>query len=556
MDRVGADYWRAIDMIVDRLGANPIVLQLPIGAEAGFEGMVDLITREAIVYSDELGANPEKREVPEDMAEQVTTYREALVEKLAEIDDDIMARYVEGEEIEPAYLRKVIREATIASKVVPVFCGSALRNKGIQPVIDAVVDYLPSPLDVPPVVGVEADGESEGVRKPAVDDPFAALAFKIVADPYVGRLAYMRVYSGVLKVGTRVQNSTRDRKERVSRLLRMHANRREELKEVRAGDIAAVVGLKHTFTGDTLCDPKAPIVLETIGFPEPVISVAIEPRTQADQDKMSQGLQALADEDTTFRVRTDENTGQTLISGMGELHLEVLVDRLFREFGVSAKVGRPQVSYRETITQPVKAEGRFVRQTGGRGQYGHVLLEMEPLEKGKGVEFESAIAGGVIPREYIPAAERGVREAAESGILAGYPVVDIKVTLVDGSFHEVDSSDIAFQVAGSMALRNGMAKAGPVLLEPVMKIEVVVPEEFVGDVVGDLSAKRAQIEGIEIRSDGMHSISTFAPLVDMFGYATDLRSMTQGRGIFTMEFDRYDEVPEEVSRRIMEGVKA
>ncbi len=556
MDRVGADYWRTIDMIVDRLGANPIVLQLPLGMEAGFEGMVDLIAREAIVYSDELGAHLEKREVPEHMMEQVSTCREALVEKLAEIDDRLMARYLEGEDIEPAYLRRVIREATIASKVVPVFCGSALRNKGIQPVIDAVVDYLPSPLDVPPVVGVGPDGESEEVRGPTVDDPFAALAFKIVADPYVGRLAYMRVYSGVLKVGTRVQNATRDRKERVSRLLRMHANRREEIREVRAGDIAAVVGLKHTFTGDTLCDPSAPIVLETIGFPEPVISVAIEPRTQADQGKLSQALQALADEDTTFRVRTDENTGQTLISGMGELHLEVLVDRMFREFGVSTKVGRPQVSYRETITYPVKAEGRFVRQTGGRGQYGHVWLELEPLEKGKGVEFENAIVGGVIPREFIRAVERGVREAAGSGFLAGYPVVDIKVALVDGSYHDVDSSDIAFQVAGSMALRNGLAKAGPVLLEPVMKIEVVIPEEFVGDVVGDLSARRAQIEGIEARSDGVHSISTFTPLVDMFGYATDLRSMTQGRGVFTMEFDRYDEVPEEVSRRIMEGVKA
>jgi len=556
MDRVGADYWRTIEMIVDRLGANPIVLQLPLGMEAGFEGMVDLIDREAIVYSDELGAHSEKREVPEHMMEQVATCREALVEKLAEFDDRLMARYLEGEDIEPAYLRRVIREATIASKVVPVFCGSALRNKGIQPVIDAVVDYLPSPLNVPPVVGVGPDGESEEVRGPTVDDPFAALAFKIVADPYVGRLAYMRVYSGVLKVGTRVQNATRDRKERVSRLLRMHANRREEIQEVRAGDIAAVVGLKHTFTGDTLCDPSAPIVLETIGFPEPVISVAIEPRTQADQDKLSQALQALADEDTTFRVRTDENTGQVLISGMGELHLEVLVDRMFREFGVSTKVGRPQVSYRETITRPVKAEGRFVRQTGGRGQYGHVWLELEPLEKGKGVEFENAIVGGVIPREFIRAVERGVREAAESGILAGYPVVDIKVALVDGSYHDVDSSDIAFQVAGSMALRNGLAKAGPVLLEPVMKIEVVTPEEFVGDVVGDLSARRAQIEGIEARSDGVHSISTFTPLVDMFGSATDLRSMTQGRGVFTMEFDRYDEVPEEVSRRIMEGVKA
>jgi len=438
---------------------------------------------------------------------------------------------------------------------VPVLCGSALRNKGVQPLLDAVVYYLPSPLDIPPIEGVNPlTGERE-VRRVKEDDPFAALVFKIVSDPYMGRLAYLRVYSGWLKAGSRVHNATKNRKERVGRLLRMHANHREEIDAVYVGDIAAVLGPKFTFTGDTLCDADHPIVLESITFPEPVISVAIEPRTQADQDKMSEALQRLEEEDPTFKVRMDEETGQTIISGMGELHLEVLVERMLREFKVWANVGKPQVAYRETITRPVRAEGRFIRQTGGRGQYGHVVLELEPLEKGEGYRFENGLRGNVIPKEFIPAIDQGIREAMESGVLAGYPVVDLKARLVDGSYHEVDSSDLAFKIAGSMALKDGVERAGPVLLEPIMKVEVVAPEEFVGDIIGNLNARRAQIEGMEPRSGGIQAVRALVPLGEMFGYATDLRSMTQGRGTFTMEFDHYDEVPPEVAERIIGGFR-
>jgi len=553
MDRTGADFWRTIVMIQDRLGANPIALQVPIGVESSFKGIVDLIRMEAIIYTDDLGTRLDTAKIPDELQEEAARRRERLVEQVVETDEALMLKYLEGEEISGGELRRALRRATLDLKLVPVLCGAALRNKGVQPVLDALVDYLPSPLDIPPIVGVHPATGKEESRRAGESEPLAALVFKIVSDPYVGRLAYFRVYSGHLDSGMTALNSTRDRKERIGRLLRMYANHREEIVRVPAGDIGAVLGLKGTFTGETLCDRRRPIVLESIKFPEPVISVAIEPRTQIDQDKMADALARLAEEDPTFQVRVDENTGQTLISGMGELHLEVLVDRMLREFKIGANVGKPQVAYRETITRPTRAEGRFIRQTGGRGQYGHVWLEIEPLEKGKGFEFEDRTTGGVVPKEFVPAVEQGVREAMESGVLAGYPLVDLKVTLVDGSYHDVDSSEVAFKIAGSMALRDGVQKARPVLLEPVMGVEVVVPQEFTGDVIGDLNARGAQVESMELRADGVQAMRARVPLAEMFGYATDLRSITQGRGTFTMEFDHYDEVSSEVGERIARG---
>jgi len=551
MDRVGANYWRTIDMIRERLAANPVALQIPLGVESSFQGVVDLITMQGITYSDELGAKPVYVDIPGELQDEAQHWREVLLEQLAETDDALMLKYLGGEPISVEEIRAALRQATLTMKLVPVLCGSALRNKGVQPLLDAVVDYLPSPLDIADIVGVNPRTGKEESRPPDENAPLAALVFKIVTDPYVGRLAYFRVYSGRIAVGQTVYNANKERKERIGRLLRMYANRREEIKEVLAGDIGATLGLKDTFTGETLCDPKHPIVLESITFPEPVISVAIEPRTDADQDKMNEALRRLAEEDPTFRVRVDENTGQTIISGMGELHLEVLVDRMLREFRVGANVGRPQVAYRETITRPVRAEGRFIRQSGGRGQYGHVWLELEPLPNHEGFEFENAASPNEVPKEFAPAVEQGVREAMENGVLAGYPLVGIKAVLVGGSYHEVDSSDIAFRIAGSLALREGVQRAEPVLLEPVMRIEVVVPEAFVGDVIGDLSSRRAQIEGLERRSDGTQAVRGVVPLGEMFGYATDLRSMTQGRGVFTMEFDHYAPVPPELMEKII-----
>ena len=540
MDRPGADLWQAVGTMEERLGARPVVLQIPIGREEQFQGVVDLITGKGLVYSDEMGTDQQEIEVPAHLKEETARRRDALLERLAETDDAIATHYLEGREVSVQEIRRALRAATLNSELVPVLCGSALRNKGIQSLLDAVVYYLPSPLDVPPIEGVNPETGEKEKRLVDEEGPFAALAFKIATDAYVGRLAYVRVYSGTLAAGSRVLNSTKERKERAGRLLRMHANRQDDIDAVYAGDIAAVIGLKQTFTGDTLCDPSAPIILESIGFPEPVISVAIEPRTQVDQEKMMEALDRLAEEDPTFRMRVDRDTGQTLISGMGELHLEVLVDRMLREFRVSASVGQPQVSYRETITVPVRSEGRFIRQTGGHGQYGHVWLELEPLAKGEGYIFEDETSMGVIPREFIPAIDTGVREAMASGVLGGYPVVDVKARLVGGSYHEEDSSALAFKIAGSMALKSGVQKAKPILLEPIMKLEVVVPEDFVGEVMGDLNSRRAQIEGMEARG-ALRAVGAHAPLAEMFGYATALRSLTQGRGTFTMEFDYYAE---------------
>lgn len=557
MDRVGANFFRTIEMIVDRLGAHPIAIQLPIGAESAFEGFVDLLTMKEVIYSEDPDRDPEVREIRSSLRDEANQRHHALVEAIAETDEALTEKYLEGQEISEIELRPALRRATISGKLVPVLCGTALKNKGVQAVLDAVVDYLPSPVDIPPVRGTKPeDPTQEEIRRADDNEPTAALAFKIVTDPYVGRLAYIRVYSGKITTGQALLNTARrNQRERIGRLVRMHANSREEIDEVMAGDIAAIIGPKNTFTGDTLCDAEHPILLEAIKFPEPVIQVAIEPRTKADQDKMAEALRRLSEEDPTFRVHTDEETGQTLISGMGELHLDVIVDRMTREFKVWANVGKPQVAYRETITRPVKGEGRFVRQTGGRGQYGHAVLELEPLEKGKGFEFEDAIRGGAIPKEYIPAVEKGVREALESGVIAGYPVVDVKARLVDGSYHEVDSSEMAFKIAGSMALKAAVQKGNPVLLEPVMKVEVVVPENFMGDIIGDLSSRRAHVEGMEPRAGGVTAIHAYVPLANMFGYATDLRSSTQGRGTFTMEFDHYDQLPANIAETIIGGKK-
>jgi len=553
MDRVGANFYRTMDMIVERLSARPIAIQMPIGSEAGFEGVVDLMTLQEIIYSEDPDEPPTTRPVRTELQSQAAKQRALMVEMIAETDEGLTLEYLEGKEIAVEDLRAALRRATIAGKLVPVLCGAALKNKGIQAVLDAVVDYLPSPLDIPAVRGTNPDDPTkEEIRRADENEPTAALAFKIVTDPFVGRLAYVRVYSGKLTTGQAYINTTRNnQRERIGRLVRMHANAREEIPEVLAGDIAAIIGAKNTFTGDTLCDPEKPIVLEAIKFPEPVISVSIEPRTKADQDKMAEALRRLMEEDPTFRVRTDEETGQTLISGMGELHLDVLVDRMTREFKVWANVGKPQVAYRETITRPARGEGRFVRQTGGRGQYGHCLLEVEPLEKGKGFEFEDAIRGGTIPREYIPAIEKGIREAMDSGVIAGYPVVDVKARVVDGSYHEVDSSEMAFKIAGSLAFKDAVQKGAPVLLEPIMKVEVVVPENFMGDVIGDLSARRAHVQGMLAHTGGMVAIYAYVPLATMFGYATSLRSQTQGRGTFTMEFDHYDQLPPNIIEAVI-----
>ncbi|MBE2201897.1 MAG: elongation factor G [Anaerolinea sp.] len=555
MDRTGADFVRTINMIRDRLGARPVPVQWPIGAESDFRGIVDLLTMEAFAWEEgDLGTEPKPIEIPEEVAEDVAKARRTIMEHIVETDDELMVRYLEEDEITPHELRQALRVATIRGDVTPVLCGTALRNKGVQRVLDAVVYYLPSPLDVPPIEGLNPFTGKMETRTAADDEPLSALVFKIVTDPYVGRLAYFRVYSGVLNSGSSVLNSSKDKKERIGRILRMHADHREDLTEVRAGDIAATLGLKMTFTGETLCDQKAPILLESIAFPEPVISMAIEPKSNADQDKLGIALKALSEEDPTFQVRTDDQTGQTVLYGMGELHLEVLVDRMLREFKVGANVGTPRVAYRETITRSIeKAEARFVRQSGGRGQYGHVVLRLEPLPPGSGLVFENGVVGGVIPKEYIKPIEAGVREAVDSGVLAGYPLVDLKATVYDGSFHEVDSSEMAFKIAGSMALKEGANKGNPVLLEPIMSVEVITPEDYTGDVIGNLSSRRGMIEGMELRMDGVQSIRARVPLAEMFGYATRLRSMTQGRGTFTMEFDYYAPVSEDIARVILRG---
>jgi elongation factor G len=551
MDRTGASFYRTYDMIVDRLAAKPCAIQLPIGLEQHFRGIVDLIEQKAYLYNNDKGTDVQEEAIPAYMIDEVKKMRDRMIEQIAETDDALTERYLEGEEISVDELRTALRAATIKSLLVPVLCGSALKNKGVQLLLDAINYYLPSPLDKPPVVGTIPGTEEEEVRTLDPNQPFSALVFKIVADPFVGRLAYFRVYSGKLSKGSYVENTTKDKKERISRLLRMHADKREDIDGVSAGDIAAIVGLKDTFTGDTLADPNHPIVLETIKFPEPVITMSLEPKTKADQDKMAIALQKLAEVDPTFRVRTNEESGQTEISGMGELHLEIIVDRMKREFRVDANVGRPQVAYRETITMPTKAEGRFVRQSGGKGQYGHVWLEVEPQERGKGFEFVNKIVGGTIPREYIPGVEQGVREALQNGIIAGYPVVDVKALLVDGSYHEVDSSVDAFKIAGSMAVKSAVNKAKPVLLEPIMKVEVTTPDEFVGSVIGDMNQRRGQIQEQENRGGNTVVIRSFVPLSEMFGYVNDLRGSTQGRASYSMEFDHYEPLPRNLQEEII-----
>jgi elongation factor G len=555
MDRIGADFWHTVEMIRDQLAANPVAIQVPIGCEDKFEGIVDLLTMEARTFADELGARPEVIAIPEDLLEEAELRREELLEKLAECDDVFMEQYLEGEEIGLEELRDALRRATLRGDLVPVLCGSALRNKGVQPVLDAVVDYLPSPLDVPPMTGINPKTGTEWKCYADSSKPFAALVFKVVSDPYVGRLVYLRAYSGRLKVGSAVLNPVKGKKERIGKLLRMYANHREELDAVEAGDIVAAVGLKDTFTGETLCDFTQQVILESIRFPEPVISVAIEPRTQADQDKLTLALARLAEEDPTFRVRTDEQTGQLLISGMGELHLEVLVDRMLREFRVMANVGKPQVAYRETITRSVQGEGEFMRHVGARNLYGHVILQLDPLPAGVGFEFVNKTTDSSFPQQYVSAVETGIRESLDSGVLAGYTLVDIRATLLGGTYDEEESSELAYKAAASIALRDGVEKAHPVLLEPMMSIEAVAPDEYAGSIIGDLSARGGQIEGLQSRGVGMQAVRALSPLAEMFGYATDLRSMTQGRGTFTMEFDHYDEVSSEVLDRILMGWK-
>jgi elongation factor G len=556
MDRVGASFDRTVESIQERLGANPIPVQMPIGFEAGFQGAVDLIEEKAVLWTDQLGDAPTQAEIPADLRAEAAERRSRMIEQIVETDDELTLRYLDGQTVSAEELKRSLRRGVIAGKATPVLCGSSLRNKGVQPLLDAIIDYLPSPQDIPPVHGLKPGTEQEVSRAAQDDAPLSALVFKIVTDPYVGRLAYLRVYSGKITQGSTVYNSTKGKRERVGRLLRMYADRREDIREVLAGDIAAILGMKDTFTGDTLCDAANPIALESITFPEPVIFLAIEPRTTSDQDKMSDALHKLSEEDPTFRVRQDENTGQTVIWGMGELHLEVLVDRMLREFKVQARIGRPRVAYRESISKPVaKSEYRYVKQTGGHGQYGHVVLRLEPGEPGSGVQFKNQIVGGIIPREYIPGVEKGVKEAAESGVIAGYPVVDVRVSLIDGSFHEVDSSEMAFKVAGSMAFKQGVQSGGPILLEPVMKAEVVVPEDNLGDVTGDLSARRAMIEGIEARPGKVQAVRAKVPLAEMFGYATALRSASQGRGVFTMEFDHYAQVTEAVTQEVLAGAR-
>jgi len=554
MDRVGASFERTIAMIIDRLGANPLPIQLPLGVEDSFRGVIDLFLMKAYLFSDELGASPTIIDIPAEYADAAAAAREHLIERIAETDDELTMKFLDGEEISNEELYAALRKAVCTNEIVPILCGTALRNKGVQLLLDAVVRYLPSAKDVPPVQGVDPDTAATLSRGPDDNEPFAGLVFKIVTDPFVGRLAYIRVYSGVLRSGETVYNSNRGKRERIGRLVRMHADKREDIKEVGAGDIAAIVGPKESYTGETLCDAKEQIMLETIEFPEPVIKVAVEPKSKADQDKLTEALIKLAEEDPTFRVQYDDQTGQTVISGMGELHLDIIVDRLKREFRVQCNVGRPQVAYRETITRTVKIEGRFVRQSGGRGQYGHVWLQIAPNDPGAGFLFEDKIVGGVVPREYITPVQKGVVEAMESGVLAGYPVVDVKVALVDGSYHEVDSSEMAFKIAGSMAFKDGAQKAGPILLEPMMRVETTVPDEYVGDVVGDISSRRGQVEGMDVRSGMVQAVRALVPLAEMFGYATDLRSMTSGRGSFSMQFEKYMPVSQNIAEKVLKGV--
>ena len=551
MDRVGASYERTIESIKARLGANPIPMQLPIGFEATFRGVVDLLTMTAVEWSDDLGKDPKVIDVPDDLKEAANEARRHMVEKIAELDDELIMKFLEAEEITIPELKAALRKGVLANKAYPVFAGSSLKNKGVQVLLDAVIDYLPSPADIPAVKATDPKTETV-IELPAEDGaPLSALVFKIVTDPYVGRLAYVRIYSGVLSQGQTVQNSTKGKKERIGRLIRMHADHREDVTEVRAGDIGAVLGFKESFTGDTLCDTKT-LVLESISFPEPVISIAIEPKSSADQEKMGEALRKLAEEDPTFRVNSDENTGQTVIRGMGELHLDIIVDRLLREFKVQANVGAPRVAYRESITKPVKEINyKYAKQSGGRGQYGHVVFSMEPGERGSGVVFENKIVGGAVPKEYIPAIEKGVKEASESGVLAGYPVVDLKVTLFDGSFHEVDSNEMAFKLAASMGFKEGVQKGAPILLEPMMKVEVVVPEDYLGDVMGQINSRRGLIQGMEVRPGNAQAIRAMVPLAEMFGYATQLRSATQGRGVFNMEFDHYAPVSQSVAQDLL-----
>jgi len=550
LDRTGADFWRCVDMIVDRLGARPVPIQIPIGSEDRFEGVVDLVDMKAILYRDDLGSKIDVVDIPEAVRAEAEQHREKMVEIVAEVDDTLTHKYLEGEALTADELRHGLRLGTLQSRFVPVLAGSALKNKGIQPMLDSVTRYLPSPLDVPPIIGVKPGTDQEVVRTADDKEPFTALVFKIAADPFVGKLAFFRVYAGTLKAGSYVLNATKGKKERVGRILEMHANHREEMDEVYAGGIGAIVGLKDSFTGDTLSDPDHPILLESISFPEPVIEVKIEPRTKVDQDKMGIALQRLAEEDPTFRVKTDPESGETLIAGMGELHLDVIVDRMVREFKVAANVGRPQVSYRETIRRAADGNGRFVRQTGGKGQYGHVIARLEPNAKGAGFEFVDKIVGGTIPREYMRAVEHGIRETLETGVYAGYPMIDVKATVFDGSYHEVDSSEMAFKIAASMAVKDAIEKADPVVLEPMMNVEVTMPEQFMGDVIGDLNSRRGQVEGMESRGT-TQVVRAFVPLAEMFGYATDLRSMTQGRASYSMELSHYAEVPSNLAQELV-----
>jgi elongation factor G len=555
MDRMGSDFLRVVEMMKERLGANALPLQLPIGAEDNFRGMIDLVTKQAMVFhEDGLGAKFDLVDIPADMQDAVDENREKLLEAALEQDDALMEKYLEGEEISIDNFKACIRKGVLNNAFVPVMCGSAFKNKGVQPLLDAVIDFFPSPVDTPPVEGLKVDTEEKADRKASDDEPFSALAFKIMVDPFVGSLTFFRVYSGVLKSGSYVLNSGKDKKERIGRIMLMHANKREDVKEVRAGDIAAAVGLKYSTTGDTLCDPDKPIILEKMDFPDPVISIAIEPKTKADQEKMSTALGRLAKEDPSFKVEVDHETNQTIISGMGELHLEILVDRMFREFSVDANVGKPQVAYRETITKTVESEGRFVRQSGGKGQFGHVWLKIEPQEPGAGYEFVDAIKGGAVPREYIQPVNKGIVETLLGGVKAGFPVVDVKVTLYDGSYHDVDSNEMAFKVAGSLSIKSGCLRAGAVLLEPVMDVEVEVPEEYMGDIIGNLNSRRGQIQGMEAVGSSQ-VVKAVVPLANMFGYATDLRSQTQGRATFTMQFDHYEQVPEAIAEEIVAKLK-
>jgi elongation factor G len=551
MDRIGADFFASVQSMVDRLGATPVPIQLPIGREGDFKGCVDLITMKAYVYDDDsLGAKYKVEDIPANMVELSREYREKMLEAVAEFDEQVLEKYLNGEPLTEEEVKKAVRAGGISMKVTPVLCGASFKNKGVQQLLDGVLDFLPSPLDIPPVTGVDPSTEKELLRQASDSEPFSALAFKIMTDPFAGQLTYFRVYSGTLKTGTTVYNITKNTKERIGRLLKMHANKREDIDEVYAGDIAAAVGLKGATTGDTLCDEKNPILLEVMKFPEPVISMAIEPKTKQDQEKLGFSLQKLAQEDPSFRVRTDEETAQTIIAGMGELHLEIIVDRLMREFKVEANVGKPEVAYRETIRRHAEAEGKYIKQTGGRGQYGHVVLTVEPSEPGKGFEFVNKVVGGTIPREYIPAIEKGVRERMETGVLAGYPMRDVRVTVIDGSYHDVDSNEMAFKIAASMGFQDGCRRADPALLEPIMKVEVLVPQEYMGDVIGNLNGRRGKIQGIKVRA-GSQAIDAAVPLSEMFGYATDLRSRTQGRATYSMEFDRYEQVPKQIAEQII-----